>query len=134
MDGVRLHRLGKRLIDMARDVTASAGEVALTPAEVAVLEDALKHPDSPVSEIKARTGFAQSHISTSVARLRERGLIEVTSDPADRRRTQVTLTPLAKGAILARAGRPADDVIARIVPKDATRVAQLLDELAELLL
>jgi DNA-binding MarR family transcriptional regulator len=134
MDGVRLHRLGKRLIDMARDVTTSAGEASLTPAEVAVLEDALKHPGSPVSEIKARTGFAQSHISASVARLRARGLIEATSDPADRRRTQVTLTPLAKKAILSRAGRPADDVIAKAAPADAQRVAELLDELAELLL
>ena len=41
MDGVRLHRLGKRLIDLAREVTTSAGDASLTPAEVAVVEDVL---------------------------------------------------------------------------------------------
>lgn len=134
MDGVRLHRLGKRLIDLAREVTTSAGDASLTPAEVAVVEDVLKHPDSAVSEIQARTGFAQSHVSQSVARLKERGLVETPADPADRRRTRVRLTERARWAVLARAGRPADEVIARTVPGRADRVTALLDELADLLL
>jgi DNA-binding MarR family transcriptional regulator len=134
MDGVRLHRLGKRLIDLSRDVTTSAGDASLTPAEVAVIEDVLKHPESAVSEIKARTGFAQSHVSDSVARLKERGLIETPADPADRRRTRVRLTEVARQAVLARAGRSADEVIAQVVPERAERVTALLDELAELLL
>ena len=97
MDGVRLHRLGKRLIDLSREVTTSAGDASLTPAEIAVIEDALKNPGSPVSEIRARTGFAQSHVSESVARLKERGLIETFADPRDRRRTRVRLSgPLAR--------------------------------------
>jgi DNA-binding MarR family transcriptional regulator len=133
MDGVRLHRLGKRLIDLSREVTTSAGDASLTPAEIAVIEDALKHPDSPVTEIKARTGFAQSHISESVSRLKERGLIETAPDPADRRRTRVRLSEVARQAVLARAGRSADEVIARAVP-ESERVGALLDELAELLL
>ena len=134
MDGVRLHRLGKRLIDLSREVTTSAGDASLTPAEVAVIEDVLKHPESAVSEIKARTGFAQSHVSESVARLKERGLIETPADPADRRRTRVRLTEVARQAVLARAGRSADEVIAQVVPDRAERVTALLDELAELLL
>ena len=133
MDGVRLHRLGKRLIDLSREVTTSAGDASLTPAEIAVIEDALKHPDSPVTEIKARTGFAQSHVSESVARLKERGLIETAHDPADRRRTRVRLSDKARRAVLARAGRSADEVIARAVP-ESERVTALLDELADLLL
>jgi DNA-binding MarR family transcriptional regulator len=133
MDGVRLHRLGKRLIDLSREVTTSAGDASLTPAEIAVIEDALKNPDSPVTEIKARTGFAQSHISESVSRLKERGLIETTPDPADRRRTRVRLSEVARQAVLARAGRSADEVIARAVP-ESDRVTALLDELADLLL
>jgi DNA-binding MarR family transcriptional regulator len=134
MDGVRLHRLGKRLIDLSREVTTSAGDASLTPAEVAVVEDVLKHPESAVSEIKARTGFAQSHVSDSVARLKERGLIETPADPADRRRTRVRLSEVARQAVLARAGRSADEVIAQVVPERAERVTALLDELAELLL
>jgi DNA-binding MarR family transcriptional regulator len=136
MDGVGMHRLGKRLIDLSREVTTSAGDASLTPAEIAVIEDALKHPGSPVSEIKVRTGFAQSHVSESVARLKERGLIETSADPADRRRTRVTLTEVARQAVLARAGRSADQVIARAAGDRARaeRVEALLDELAGLLL
>ncbi|MGH3380704.1 MAG: MarR family transcriptional regulator [Actinoallomurus sp.] len=134
MDGVRLHRLGKRLIDLSREVTTSAGDASLTPAEVAVIEDVLKHPESAVSEIKARTGFAQSHVSESVARLKERGLVETLADAADRRRTRVRLSRVARQAILVRAGRSADEVIAQEVPDRAERVTALLDELAELLL
>jgi DNA-binding MarR family transcriptional regulator len=136
MDGVRLHRLGKRLIDLSREVTTSAGDASLTPAEIAVIEDALKNPGSPVSEIKARTGFAQSHVSESVARLKERGLIETFADSADRRRTRVRLSEVARQAVLARAGRSADEVIARAIPDRgrAERVSALLDELADLLL
>lgn len=134
MDGVRMHRLGKRLIDLSREVTTSAGDASLTPAEVAVIEDVLKNPDSAVSEIQARTGFAQSHVSESVARLKERGLVETPRDPADRRRTRVRLSEVARRAVLARAGRPADEVIARAAPGRAERVTALLDELAELLL
>lgn len=136
VDGVRMHRLGKRLIDLSREVTTSAGDAALTPAEIAVIEDVLKHPGSAVSEIKVRTGFAQSHVSESVARLKERGLIETPPDEADRRRTRVRLSEPARQAVLARAERSADEVIARVVEDHtrAARVAALLDELAELLL
>lgn len=134
MDGVQLHRLGKRLIDLARQVTTDAGDTALTPGEVAVLEDVLKHPGSVVTEIQARTGFAQSHVSTSVARLREQGLIEAALDPEDRRRTRLTLAEVAHRAIMRRAGRAADETVAEAVgPEKAERVLRLLAELDELL-
>ena len=134
MDGVLLHRLGKRLIDLARQVTTDAGDTPLTPGEVAVIEDVLKHPGSVVTEIQARTGFAQSHVSASVSRLRERGLIVAVPDPADRRRTRLTLTDIAQRAIMRRAGRPVDDTIAATVgPEKAERVLQLLEELSALL-
>ncbi|GAA3431526.1 MarR family winged helix-turn-helix transcriptional regulator [Kutzneria kofuensis] len=134
MDGVRLHRLGKRLIDLARQVTTDAGDTALTPGEVAVLEDVLKHPGSVVTEIQARTGFAQSHVSASVSRLREQGLIVAAPDPEDRRRTRLTLADIAHRAIMRRAGRPADDTIAEVVGTEkAERVLRLLEELSVLL-
>jgi DNA-binding MarR family transcriptional regulator len=136
MDGVHLLRLGKRLVDLARDVTTQAGDTSLTPGEVAVLEAVLRNPDSTVGEIQVWTGFVQSYVSASVARLRERGLLETTPDPADRRRTRVRLTELARRAIHTRASRPADDAILQAVgdPERAQRVTALLDELARLLL
>lgn len=134
MDGVRLHRLGKRLIDLARQVTTDAGDTALTPGEVAVLEDVLKHPGSVVTEIQARTGFAQSHVSTSVSRLRDQGLIVGAPDPDDRRRTRLTLADIARRAIMRRAGRAANETIAEAVgPAKAERVLMLLTELSDLL-
>jgi DNA-binding MarR family transcriptional regulator len=134
MDGVRLHRLGKRLIDLARQVTTDVGDSVLTPGEVAVLEDVLKHPGSVVTEIQARTGFAQSHVSASVSRLRDQGLIVAAPDADDRRRTRLTLTEIAHRAIMRRAGRPADETIAEAVgPAKAARVLALLEELSGLL-
>jgi DNA-binding MarR family transcriptional regulator len=134
MDGVQLHRLGKRLIDLARQVTTDAGDTDLTPGEIAVLEDVLKHPGSVVTQIQTRTGFAQSHVSVSVSRLRERGLITAAADPADRRRTRLTLTETAHQAIMRRAARPADETIAEAVgPDRADRVLTLLTELSHLL-
>jgi DNA-binding MarR family transcriptional regulator len=136
VDGGQLHRLGRRLIELSRAVTAEASDPSLTPGETAVLEDVLRHSDSSVSEIQARTGFVQSHVSASVARLRQRGLVQTTPDPADGRRTRVRVARDARRAIMARAGRRVDQAIARAVddPDQARRVTVLLEELARLLL
>jgi DNA-binding MarR family transcriptional regulator len=136
VDGGQLHRLGRRLIELSRAVTAEASDPSLTPGETAVLEDVLRHSDSSVSEIQARTGFVQSHVSASVARLRQRGLLETMPDPTDRRRTRVRVSTRARRAIAARSSRSIDDAITHAVadPDQARRVTVLLDELAQLLL
>ncbi len=136
MDGGQLHRLGKRLLELSRAVTTQAGDPSLTPGELAVLEDALTHPGSSVSQIQARTGFVQSHVSVSVARLKQRGLVETTPDPADGRRTRVRVSEAAKQAIISRASRRIDHAISHAVgdPDQAQRVRVLLEELAQLLL
>ena len=54
-----------------------------------VLEDVITHPDSSISEVHQRTGFGQSHVSASVARLNERGLLVTAADPGDARRTWI---------------------------------------------
>ncbi|MFG1702138.1 MarR family winged helix-turn-helix transcriptional regulator [Nonomuraea sp. M3C6] len=136
MNVARLRRLGRRLIELSR---AAAGETkgpALTPGEEAVFEDVLRHPGSAVGEIQARTGFVQSHVSASVARMRERGLMETGPDPADGRRTQVRVTDVATRAVLRRAIRPVDEAVRQAVPEEARaeRVMALLDELEALLI
>ncbi len=120
MDGGQLHRLGKRLLELSRAVTTQAGDPSLTP----------------VSEIQARTGFVQSHVSVSVARLKQRGLVEATPDPADGRRTRVRVSEAARRAIVTRASRRIDQAISHAVdgPDQAQRVRVLLEELARLLL
>jgi DNA-binding MarR family transcriptional regulator len=136
MDGGQLHRLGRRLIELSAAVTGEPGDLVLTPGERAVLEDAIKHPAGSVSEIHQRTGFVQSHVSTSVSRLKERGLVETTADPSDARRTRVHATEKALRAIACRAGRRIDDVIDSAVadPAQARHATALLDELARILL
>ncbi|MGF7235803.1 MAG: MarR family transcriptional regulator, partial [Frankia sp.] len=73
VDGVALHRLARRLTDLARDVTTAGPWTGLTAGQLAVLEDVLHHPESVGQDIAARTGFVQSHVSASIARLRDRG-------------------------------------------------------------
>lgn len=136
MNGVQLLRLGKRLVDLSREVTTSAGPSTLTPAEVAILEQVLRRPASSVSDLAAATGFAQSHVSTSVARLRSAGLLAADADPGDRRVTRLRLTSRARQGIRRRAGSSAAAVLRDELGDTARakRVERLLDELATLLL
>jgi DNA-binding MarR family transcriptional regulator len=136
MDGGQLHRLGRRLIELSAQVTGEAGDLLLTPGEAAALEDVIKHPASSISDIHQRTGFAQSHVSVSVSRLRARGLVEALADPSDGRRTCIRVADVALQVITRRAARGIDETIcdAVPVPDRARRVADLLEELAALLL
>jgi DNA-binding MarR family transcriptional regulator len=136
MDGGQLHRLGRRLIELSRQVTGEPSDLTLTSGEAAVLEDVLTHPDSSVSEIAQRTGFVQSHVSASVARMTQRGVLATGPDPTDGRRTRVRATDQTLNAIGRRAARHIDDTLANAVTDPATtpRVTALLDELAQLLL
>lgn len=136
MESGQLHRLGRRLIELSRAATSDTGDLSITPAETAIIEDVVKNPGTSVTEIGQRTGFVQSHVSTSVARLRERGVLETTPDPTDGRRTKVQVAGPAMRAIVRRARRPINDTITTAVAdaETARRVTTMLDELAELLL
>ncbi len=58
-----------------------------------IVTDIAEHPGSPIGTIARRTGLPQSHVSHSVARLRDRGAVETEGDPTDGRRTLVRLSP-----------------------------------------
>jgi DNA-binding MarR family transcriptional regulator len=123
------------LIELARTATADTSDRALSPVETAIVEDVIKNPGASVTDIAQRTGFVQSHVSASVARLRERGIVETAPEPTDRRRTTVRLARPAMRAIVRRSKRPVEDVIKTAVPdaNAARRVITLLDELDQLL-
>lgn len=108
----------------------------MTAGELAVVEDLVRHPDSAVGEIVRRTGFVQSHVSASVARLAERGVLTSRPDPADGRRSLLKITDRAMAAIARRARRQVDEAVLAAFPNpaDARRVLALLDELGDLLL
>ncbi|MEO3790331.1 helix-turn-helix domain-containing protein [Nonomuraea sp. B10E15] len=134
MNTARLRRLGRRLVELSMS-TGDEGEPMFTPGEEAVFEDVLRHPGSTVGEIHARTGFAQSHVSASVARMRERDLLATEPDPDDGRRTRVRVPDTTVQALFRRATTPVAEVVRRAVPdgEDAERAVSLLTQLEALL-
>jgi DNA-binding MarR family transcriptional regulator len=136
VDSGQLHRLGRRLIELSRAANTDTGDQRMTPVLVAIIEDVIKNPGTGVTEIGQRTGFVQSHVSASVARLRERGILETTPDLSDGRRTRVQITQPAMRAIVRRSRRPINSTITTAVgdAETARRVIAMLDELAEALL
>jgi DNA-binding MarR family transcriptional regulator len=85
-----LFLLGRRLMQIAEQGLPQ-GNTGTSLRLIFV--DVAYHPNSSITEITKRTGFPQSLVSTAVARLRQRGLLESEPDPLDRRRTLVRTTP-----------------------------------------
>ena len=89
MNDYELSLLARRLQRIANEAFPHS-QVQDLPASVRrVVVDVYAHPASQVGQIAERTGFPQSRVSTSVALLCERGLVETAKDPDDRRRTLV---------------------------------------------
>ena len=76
-------------------IAVRAGSRRLPTSVRSVLIDICEHPNSSIGEITARTGFPQSHVSASVARLREERAVVTVVDSSDRRRTRVRPSPEA---------------------------------------
>ena len=107
----------------------------MTPAEATIVEIVMDHPGGSVTDVAQRTGLAQSHVSVLVARLRDRDILETVTDPADGRRTLIQVSRRAQRAIANRAQRSVDDALLTATGDlvAARRAAELLDELAQLL-
>jgi DNA-binding MarR family transcriptional regulator len=132
MNAVELYLLGRRLMKIAEEALpkpASGG----APASVRmILIDIGEHPDSSVGEIASRTGFPQSHVSASIARLRELGALEMWIDPRDRRRTLTRLAPGIRRRSQ-RAAVPVDSVLAAALrSSDPTEVEEVIEALGGL--
>ncbi|WP_433060486.1 MarR family transcriptional regulator [Dactylosporangium sp. CS-033363] len=107
MNALELLMLGRTLMKLAGSAMPVLGDDDSLPASVrSVLMDVSSHPDSSVGAIAERTGFPQSHVSASIARLQERGMVATAPDPRDRRRTLVRAQTL-----LVVHASPADDVL-----------------------
>ncbi|MDI1464609.1 helix-turn-helix domain-containing protein [Catellatospora sp. KI3] len=92
MNGVDLFLLGRTLMKIGQDAIPTPADGPRQGAERTVLivaADVAAHPGSSISEITERTGFPQSAVSGSVARLREAGAVRTRTDPGDRRRQLV---------------------------------------------
>ncbi|MGI5239132.1 MarR family transcriptional regulator [Dactylosporangium sp. CA-139066] len=115
MNGLELLVLGRTLIRLAGVAMPVLGSEALPASVRSVLIDVSRHPDSSVGEITARTGFPQSHVSASIARLEEHGAVVTTPDPRDRRRTLVRPAPDDRAGLLVIGADPADEALLEAV-------------------
>src|ERR1700729_3865353 len=89
MNPMSLFLLGRKLMQIANDALPQG---KTTTSVRLIFVDVAYHPNTSIAEITERTGFPQSLVSTSVARLRDLGLLESEPDPRDRRRTLVRTT------------------------------------------
>jgi hypothetical protein len=89
MNAVEVFLLGRKLMKLGQESMPRAGFRKLPASIQSILIDALEHPNSTIGEITRRTGFPQSHVSASIARLEKGGALVTGVDPNDRRRTLV---------------------------------------------
>jgi DNA-binding MarR family transcriptional regulator len=101
MNALDLYLLGRRLMKIGEGAMRPPGAPPVPTGVRLIVTDIAEHPGSPIGEIARRTGLPQSHVSQSVARLRERGAVETEGDPNDGRRTLVRLS----ASVSARAAR-----------------------------
>ncbi|WNG82434.1 MarR family transcriptional regulator [Mycobacterium sp. ITM-2016-00316] len=135
MERQLLHRLGRRLVELSRQVELAPGDVRPDPAEELIIGDVMFHPESTVGDVVARTGFAQSYVSKCVARLEGRGLLVTAVDESDRRRTIIGPSPMLQGASRRRTPPLATVLKEELgTEAEARRVLVALEELADTLL
>lgn len=135
MNAVELYLLGRKLTKLAEAAFPSSD---LQPSVRTVLVDVSQHPGSSIGEIVRRTGFPQSHVSASVARLRERGVVRCMADTHDARRTLVDLAPGVRERFATRAAIAIDGVLADALagsqPAVQIEVLRALETVAERLI
>jgi DNA-binding transcriptional ArsR family regulator len=132
-----LFLLSRRLMQIAESALPSAGKGATSLRFVLI--DIANHPGSSISEITERTGFPQSLVSMTVAKLRDLEVVETEPDPADRRRTLVRpAAGMTQRAEQGPGGVSVDDAVADALAQEdrgeLTEVHAALELLARLLL
>ena len=95
MNTGELFILSRRLMKVAEDHLPMGPKGWANTSTRLILIDVAANSGTSISEIVVRTGFPQSLVSSTVARLKEIGVVDSQPDPADRRRTLVTVTPMA---------------------------------------
>jgi DNA-binding MarR family transcriptional regulator len=126
--------LGRQLARIGETAMRGQAPPAQPTIDGMVLADVFAHPGSSISQITARTGMPQSHVSETVARLREQGTVESFPDPADRRRTLVRVSPQHPENVMRAALVPADGALTaalgEVSPEEAADIVKTLEALA----
>lgn len=122
-----LFLLGRRLMKLAEEGLPGQG---VNRSVRFVLLDIAANPGSSISEITARTGYPQSHVSTSVIKLRQFGAVRTEIDRRDRRRTLVWVVPETVQRAQSRVTSTVDSAIARALGNpSAAEVAEVISAL-----
>src|SRR5580704_9418689 len=95
MNTGELFVLGRRLMKVAEDHLPMGPKRWANTSTRLILIDVAANSGTSISEIVVRTGYPQSLVSSTVAKLKEIGVVDTEADPVDRRRTLVTVTPMA---------------------------------------
>lgn len=137
MNVARLHRLSRRLREVALEVSSNRDEDRISAGELAIVEDVARNPRTSIGEISRRTGLAQSLVSRTVSEMRDADVFTTGVDPTDRRRSLVDIDSETRLRLFRdRGSRPIEDELLRalpdIEPGELERVVSMLEELVEL--
>jgi DNA-binding MarR family transcriptional regulator len=125
--------LGRQLTRIGTEAMRGQGGSQAPAGQGMVAADVFAHPATSVGEIADRTGLRQGYVSETVARLRARGVVETSTDPADGRRTLVRLAPGHPAAVARAAATGVSQALARALgDPDPGTLAQITATLTAL--
>ena len=104
----------------------------VTPVQFAILNALLTQPGEDQITLAGRVALDAATLGAVVARLHARGLVRRESDPGDRRRKLLWLTPQGQTLaeqLIAPARRVQERLMAPLSPEDQVLLVQLLERL-----
>ena len=137
MNAAQLHKLSRRLRELALEVSGEEDEERVSVSELAIIEDVANHPNTSIGDIAKRTGLAQSLVSRTVATMRDANVFTTDADPADGRKLQVTIESKTRSRLFRERGTRSIEeklaqVLPNITPSDLKKAVAMLEKLAEL--
>lgn len=130
------HRLMERIRALVRRFSvverADLSCCGMTVAQAATLDALGRERSLRLGELGRRLGIRNSTLTRNLERLRQRGLVETSPDPADRRASIAVLSPTGRTAA-AEVARIEDEfarsIVADLGVVDATEIIDLMDRL-----
>ena len=135
MNAAQLHRLARRLREVALATSGDGDEEHISAGELAIVEDVARHPGTSIGGISRRTRLAQSLVSRTVSAMRDAGVFTTEPDPADRRKLLVDIDSETRLRLFRdRGSRPIEEellgALPGIEPGEFERVVSMLEEVA----
>lgn len=131
-----MHEVGQWILGAARRAMVPPHvEFDFGTRESVLMARLFDRPDgATITQLTELTGFAQSRVSTTVARLRSLGWVTTAHDPADGRRTVVRVASSTRRSIervvMTPAGPAIDEILGWLPAQDRARVLEVLELLA----